>query len=156
MIIVDGVARLVDIENFILGVASFYRPFFIQHSKINTYELIDVYSFGHLLYELTFGFPLQESIIRQPIECSSEKLKDLLESILSKDACKVGLPSLERLVQHPFWHEHVPKFHEQYMSASDATKHSLKLTNNAKEQIKIAAQKTDQRLRDEQRSVSKI
>lgn len=74
VIIVDGVARLVDIENFILGVASFYRPFFVQHSKINTYELIDVYSFGHLLYELTFGYPLQESITRQPIECPSETL----------------------------------------------------------------------------------
>lgn len=80
--------------------------------------------------------------------------EDLLESILSKDACKVGLPSLERLVQHPFWQEYVPKFHEQYMSGSDAIKQNLKLTNNAKEQIKIAAQKTEQRLRDEQRSVS--
>lgn len=74
VIIVEGVARLVDIENFILGVASFYRPFFVQHSKINTCELIEVYSFGHLLYELTFGYPLQESIVRQPIECPSETL----------------------------------------------------------------------------------
>lgn len=74
VIIVEGVARLVDIENFILGVPSFYRPFFVQHSKINTSELIDVYSFGHLLYELTFGYPLQESITRQPIECPSETL----------------------------------------------------------------------------------
>lgn len=77
VIIVDGVARLVDIENFILGVSSFYRPFFIQHSKINTYELIDVYSFGHLLYELSHGYPLQESITRQSIDCPSESLSIL-------------------------------------------------------------------------------
>lgn len=83
------------------------------------------------------------------------RVEELLESILSKDACKVGLPSLERLVQHPFWHENVPKFHEQYMTGSDATKHVLKLTNHAKDQIKIAAQKTEQRLRDEQKSVSR-
>lgn len=50
----------------------------MQHSKINTCELVDVYSFGHLLYELTFGFPLQESIVRQPIECSSEGLRKYL------------------------------------------------------------------------------
>lgn len=75
VIIADGAARLVDIENFLLGVPSFYRPFYIQHSKINTCELIDVYSFGHLLYELAFGHPLQESIVRQPIECSSEALR---------------------------------------------------------------------------------
>lgn len=79
--------------------------------------------------------------------------EDLLESILSKDACKVGLPTLERLVQHPFWQEYVPKFHEQYMSGSDASKFSLKLTNSAKEHIKLAAQKTEQRLREEQKSV---
>lgn len=79
--------------------------------------------------------------------------EDLLESILSKDACKVGLPTLERLVQHPFWQEYVPKFHEQYMSGSDASKFSLKLTNAAKEHIKLAAQKTEQRLREEQKSV---
>lgn len=83
----------------------------------------------------------------------SESIGELLESILSKDACKVGIPTLERLVQHPFWHENVPKFHEQYMSGSDATKHTLKLTNSAKEHIKIAAQKTEHRLRDEQKSV---
>lgn len=74
VIIVDGVARLVDIENFILGVPSFYRPFFVQQSKISTSDLIDVYSFGHLLHELTFGHPLQEAILRQPIECQSSSL----------------------------------------------------------------------------------
>lgn len=77
-----------------------------------------------------------------------------MESILSKDACKVGLPTLERLIQHRFWQEYVPKFHEQYMSGSDASKFALKLTNSAKEHIKLAAQKTEQRLRDEQKSVS--
>lgn len=77
---------------------------------------------------------------------------DLLEMILSKDACKVGLPNLERLVSHPFWNENVPKFYEQYMSA-DANKPTLKLSNVAKDQIRIAAQRTEQRLKDEQRSV---
>lgn len=74
VVIVDGVARLLDIENFVLGVPSFYRPFFVQHSKIHTSEVIDVYSFGHLLYEMTFGYPLQESISRQAIECSPDNL----------------------------------------------------------------------------------
>lgn len=70
MIISDGSARLLDIENFVLGVPSFYRPFFVQHSKIATAENVDVYSFGHLMYEMSMGTPLQESITRQPIECS--------------------------------------------------------------------------------------
>lgn len=79
---------------------------------------------------------------------------DLLESILSKDACKVGLPNIERLLVHPFWQENIPKFYEQFANANDSSKQSLKLTNNAKEQIKIAIQKSEQRLRDEQKSVS--
>lgn len=90
VIIVDGVARIVDIENFVLGVPSFYRPFFVQHSKISTSELIDVYSLGHLLYELTFGYPLQESITRHPIECQPESLSISFTAepkVLALNAC---------------------------------------------------------------------
>lgn len=69
VLIVDGVARLMDVENFIFGVPSFYRPFFVQHSKINTCEAIDVYGFGHLLYEMCMGYPLQDSYARQILDC---------------------------------------------------------------------------------------
>lgn len=55
--------KLLDIENGILGVPSFYRPYFMQHKKINTLEAIDVYCFGHTIYEMAFGAPLHESII---------------------------------------------------------------------------------------------
>lgn len=116
MIIVDGVARLVDIENFVLGVPSFYRPFFVQHSKINTSELIDVYSFGHLLYELTFGYPLQESVTRQPIECSSEHLSMFhIESLTFVTKCLIfGFYTFSRLVvnvQKIYWNRFYPKMH---------------------------------------------
>lgn len=83
VIIADGTARLLDIENFVLGVPSFYRPFFVQHSKISTAENVDVYSFGHLMYEMSMGYPLQESITRQPIECS-ESLSKLTLLLASK------------------------------------------------------------------------
>lgn len=109
VIIVDGVARLVDIENFVLGVPSFYRPFFVQHSKISTSELIDVYSFGHLLYELSCGYPLQESITRQPIECPSESLSNAIQCQLTLNNFRlticfpirrrfIGIDSFERCV----------------------------------------------------------
>lgn len=69
VVISDGVARLLDIENFILGVPSFYRPFFVQHSKLNTFDVIDVYGFGQLMYEMSMGYPLQESFTRQITDC---------------------------------------------------------------------------------------
>lgn len=67
----------------------------------------------------------------------------------------MGLPSLEQLAVHPFWADHVPKFYDTYMGGVDSSKQILNLSNVAKEQIKIAATKTEQRLRDEQKSVSR-
>lgn len=54
--------KLLDIENGVLGVPSFYRPYFMQHKRINNIQAIDVYSFGHVLYEMMFGTPLHESV----------------------------------------------------------------------------------------------
>lgn len=61
VLVVDGRARLLDVENWLLGVPAFYRPFFMQHSKIGSAEAVDVYSFGHLVFEMAMGYALQES-----------------------------------------------------------------------------------------------
>lgn len=72
VIIDNDRAKLLDIENGVLGVPSFYRPYFIQHKKINTIHAVDVYSFGHTLYEMTFGSPLHESVAESyPGSCPS-------------------------------------------------------------------------------------
>uniref|UniRef100_A0A8D8C7M4 PX domain-containing protein kinase-like protein n=1 Tax=Culex pipiens TaxID=7175 RepID=A0A8D8C7M4_CULPI len=150
--ILDGVARLMDVENFLFGVPSFYRPFFVQHSKINSCESIDVYGFGHLLYEMCMGYPLQDSYARQITDCP-DSLKSLLESILLKDACKSSLPTLDQLASHAFFSEYAATFNEQYAAAIAAQKPHLKFSTNAKEQLKLAVQKTENRVRDEQKSV---
>ncbi|GAB0093622.1 PX domain-containing protein kinase-like protein [Sergentomyia squamirostris] len=152
VVIAGGTARLLDIENFILGVPAFYRPFFVQHSKISTFEVVDVYSFGHLLYEMSMGYPLQESVARQITDCP-DSLRQLLESILLKDSCKNGLPTLEQVAGHAFFREHVPNFQDTFMQATKTTKPHLKWSTAAKEQLKIALQKAEHRLRDEQKSV---
>jgi hypothetical protein len=41
----------------------------MQHGKISNFEGIDVYAFGHLLFEMSMGFPLQESVARQITDC---------------------------------------------------------------------------------------
>ncbi|KAH8284690.1 hypothetical protein KR018_011562 [Drosophila ironensis] len=147
IVIVDDCVKLLDIENHLLGVPAFYRPFFVQHSKIHAIETIDVYCFGHVLFEMAMGYPLQESVVRQITECP-EALKCLLESILSKEACKAGLPTLEQLLGH--------RFFEQYASpdpAANAEKPYFKISLQAKELLKLAATKSENRLRDEQKSV---
>lgn len=77
----------------------------------------------------------------------------MLESILSKEACKVGLPTLDQLATHQFFNEHAPRFTEQHTIAINTVKPHLKFSNQAKEQLKIAVQRKEQRLRDEQKSV---
>uniref|UniRef100_A0A1L8DK95 PX domain-containing protein kinase-like protein n=1 Tax=Nyssomyia neivai TaxID=330878 RepID=A0A1L8DK95_9DIPT len=152
VVIINGTARLLDIENFILGVPAFYRPFFMQHSRINTFEAVDVYSFGHLLYEMTMGYPLQESVARQITDCP-DSLRQLLESLLLRDSCKNGLPSLDQVAQHPFFQEHVPNFADTLAKATRTTKTHIKWSSNAKEQLKLAVQKSEHRFREEQKSV---
>lgn len=82
IIIDNDRVKLLDIENGVLGVPSFYRPYFIQHKKINTLHAIDVYSFGHTLYEMTFGSPLHESI--------AETYPSSCPSLLSKFSARLG------------------------------------------------------------------
>lgn len=69
VVVIDGCAKLLEVENFLFGVPSFYRPFFIQHCKVNTLEAIDVYALGNFIYELAIGYPLQESYARQITDC---------------------------------------------------------------------------------------
>lgn len=46
-----------------------FRPFFVQHSKINSLELIDVFTFGHVLFEMQSTYSLQEPFVREINEC---------------------------------------------------------------------------------------
>ncbi|XP_067632522.1 PX domain-containing protein kinase-like protein isoform X2 [Eurosta solidaginis] len=153
IVIVDDCVKLLDIENYILGVPAFYRPFFVQHSKIHTFEDVDVYSFGHVLFEMAMGYPLQESVARQINECP-EMLKNLLESILSKEAVRAGLPSLQQVMGHQFFAYHASSAAGGFSCCNeDSRRTHFKLSLNAKELIKQAAQKSELRLRDEQKSV---
>ncbi|XP_037949454.1 PX domain-containing protein kinase-like protein [Teleopsis dalmanni] len=149
IVIVDDCVKLLDVENYILGVPAFYRPFFVQHSKIHTVEQVDVYCFGHVLFEMAMGYPLQESVVRQINDCP-ESLKNLLETILSKEACRSGLPTLEQLIGHQFFAQHATSSTDTF---ADANKPHFKLSLNAKEALKQAALKCEHRLRDEQKSV---
>ncbi|XP_005182744.1 PX domain-containing protein kinase-like protein isoform X2 [Musca domestica] len=152
IVIVDDCVKLLDVENYILGVPSFYRPFFVQHGKIYKSEAIDVYCFGHILFEMSMGYPMQESVARQITDCP-DVLKHLLESILSKEACKSGLPSLEQLSNHEFFKEYSASETCRKSSEDDIARSQFKLSINAKEAIKLAIQKTENRLREEQKSV---
>ena len=78
----------------------------------------------------------------------------MLESILSKDACRSGLPTLDQLIDHQFFKEHAAqRLAAAAAGHNDDDVYVFKLSNSAKEALKQAAQKCDNRLRDEQKSV---
>ncbi|CAH0550760.1 unnamed protein product [Brassicogethes aeneus] len=144
--------RLTDIENGVLGVPSFYRPYFMQHRKINTMEAIDVYCFGHTIYEMSFGAPLHESTAEQSaFNEACEPLKRLLDSILSAEALKQGLPSIEQLLNHEFFKCTGQTSAQQATAASQ--KCHLKIGSSTKERLKHAIKLIEDRLTDEQKMV---
>uniref|UniRef100_H2RZK6 PX domain containing serine/threonine kinase n=1 Tax=Takifugu rubripes TaxID=31033 RepID=H2RZK6_TAKRU len=92
VIVDDGVCRLVDVENGVLGVPSFLRAAFTQHRKINSTEAVDVFGFGHLLYEMTYGQPPDAVPIDHAPAVPYAAVVPVLESILSTEACKMTDP----------------------------------------------------------------
>ena len=118
----------------------------MQHKKIFTLQSIDVYCFGHTIYEMTFGAPLHESMVeRLPSECDPS-LKSIIESILSPEACKNGLPTVEALLNRPF-------FSSVVLTLQPTDKAHLKIPSATKEQIKIFTERLEERLRGEQKVV---
>lgn len=50
---------------------------------------------------MAVGKPLMSPICQSfPIECQPD-IRSILESILTSEACKNGLPTLDQLLQHP-------------------------------------------------------
>ncbi|KAK2160115.1 hypothetical protein LSH36_140g05008 [Paralvinella palmiformis] len=109
-VIIDGDnnCQLLDLENIILGLPSYYRAHLTQYRKIQSLESVDVYCFGQLLYEMTFGRSLNVATCDvYPYHCPPE-LRSVLESVLTTEACKNGLPSVNDLLQHQLFQSVIP------------------------------------------------
>ncbi|KAK6624436.1 hypothetical protein RUM44_011295 [Polyplax serrata] len=144
ILLIENNIKLLDIENAILGLPSFYRPFIVHHKRINTMEAIDVYSFGHVLFEMAFGYPLNESVCDNLPSTCPPLLSVLLESILSTESRRSGLPTLHELLQHPFFN---------VSATNNFVKPSLKLSSCLKHSLKAAIQSTEKRLQGEQKAI---
>ncbi|XP_044584602.1 PX domain-containing protein kinase-like protein isoform X3 [Cotesia glomerata] len=142
-------AKLLDIENGLLGLPAFYRPYVVQRRKLHATTQVDVYSFGHVLYEMAFGRPLLEATCTDIPYCDPH-LKNLLEVILSPEALKQDLPTIARLIEHPFFE--TPR-RAAALSANPVEKPHFKLSSHLKDALLDAANKAEQRLRDEQKVV---
>nr|CAD7415034.1 unnamed protein product [Timema cristinae] len=146
IVIENHKVKLLDIENGVLGLPSYYRPYFVQHRKIQTLEAVDVYCFGHVLFEMIFGHPLHESVCDNLSPNCPSLLRSVLESILSSEACKKGLPTIGALLSHPF-------FNNSSCDSSHSERPHFKYSTHTKEALRVAWQKTESRLKEEQKIV---
>ncbi|XP_068239289.1 PX domain-containing protein kinase-like protein isoform X2 [Palaemon carinicauda] len=105
LVIDKHVCRLIDLENQVVGLPNTLRDHMTYHRKINSMEALDVYCFGHVLYEMMFLKRLSTNTCDEyPADCPPLP-RSVLESILSTEACKNGLPSVAGLLTHPFFNE---------------------------------------------------
>ncbi|CAB4036247.1 PX domain-containing kinase [Paramuricea clavata] len=147
-IIMEGnVARLLDIENGLLGVPSIHRHHLLELKKIQNLEQQDVYCFGHVLYEMTFGKELRAPTTDEiPPNCPP-LLEPILSSILTPDACKGNIPTVSELLQLPFFAD---------VQLGPEEKMSLKIPSKLKEALKQVKDGIEQRLRDDQKLLSQF
>lgn len=110
---------------------------------------VDVYAFGHVLYEMAFGRPLLEATIGvSDLPHCDSKLKNLLEVILSHEALKQDLPTVAQLMEHPFFEA---SRRNARSNASAVDKPHFKLSSHLKDALSEATNKAESRLRDEQK-----
>ncbi|XP_053285682.1 PX domain-containing protein kinase-like protein isoform X2 [Pleuronectes platessa] len=142
VIVEDGVCRLMDVENGMLGVPSTLRPSFTPLRKINTVESIDVFCFGHLLYEMTCGRPPDGVPVDQYASVPYTAVVSVLQSILSSEASKSGMPTVSQLVQTPLFSD---------VQLQQSEKLQIKVPSRLKEALKTAKESLERRLQEEQR-----
>lgn len=78
-------------------------------------------------------------------------LESLLELIIAKDALKVSSPSIDQVLSHGFFKEFGSSFDQNYAESLTPSKLSFDLPS--KDSVIKASQKTEQRLKDEQKLV---
>ncbi|XP_025230262.1 PX domain-containing protein kinase-like protein isoform X15 [Theropithecus gelada] len=144
-VMLDGdTCRLLDLENSLLGLPAFYRSYFSQFRKINTLESVDVHCFGHLLYEMTYGRPPDSVPVDSFPPAPSMAVVAVLESTLSCEACKNGMPTVSRLLQ-------MPLFSDVLLTTSE--KPQFKIPTKLKEALRIAKECIEKRLIEEQKQI---
>ncbi|XP_070503926.1 PX domain-containing protein kinase-like protein [Chironomus tepperi] len=146
----NGIAKLSAIENFLLGVPSFYRPFIVQNSKITTMEQVDLFTFGHVVFEMQSTYSLQEPFVREITDCPVA-LKSFLEMLITKESLKTSF-TIEQLLTHKYFFEFATQ------KSIDAIQENLKkeisiAEISGKNSIHNAIQKFESRLKDEQKLV---
>lgn len=134
------------LHNQLLGLPSQLRPYVVGLKKVRTAEAMDVYSFGHMIYEMTFGRPCNTPTCDSfPAPCPPE-LRSVLEALISTEACKNGLPSVANLLMHPFFQNVVP-------ANGSTAKLAIRVPSSLRDALRVARSRTEKRLQEDQKQL---
>ncbi|OQV23922.1 PX domain-containing protein kinase-like protein [Hypsibius exemplaris] len=137
----DG-AHVTDTESGVCGLRSFYWPFILQLRKIHTFEAIDVYCFGHLLYEMAFGRACETPTCDNLAATNCPPLiRAVLESILTPEAARGGMPAVSQLLTQPLFSNVVLNYDPVSMKMSRKLKDALVSAKAQMEERFVAEQK---------------
>jgi len=142
ILIRDGCAVVCTPTGFLLGVQSRHRSQALGLKGVTNLASLDMYCFGHILYEMSFGRPLPTPTLDTlPPECP-DIVKTALLSLLSPAATKSELPSISSLLSSPLFSLDLPQ---------PQTK--LKLSSSTKESLKTALKQAEDRLEEDKTAV---
>lgn len=96
----DTKIRLTDLHNSLCGLPNQHRALIADHRKISDLELVDVYSFGLILYEMVYGEPYCLCLKENFNDCQFSDVKQILELIFDSNP-KKELPRLSQLLDMP-------------------------------------------------------
>lgn len=94
--------KLTGIENSTLGLPSYYRSFLVQLGKkrIQSLNEIDVYGFGHILYEFTENEPLLRPFCEHFSQKTSLNLTKQMKTILAPPSSKLLMPTVNSIIKN--------------------------------------------------------
>ncbi|XP_046387390.1 PX domain-containing protein kinase-like protein [Ischnura elegans] len=158
VIISGGVAKVLEVENAVLGLPQWSRHFILRLPKPrqssptsrdgaevvsparrSVMSAMDSYCFGRLVYEMATGRELAEATLEAPPPLSPS-LRSLLELTLSAESCRNGLPTLKELRALPF-----------FSRVKREMQGHLKMSSALREALRVARMKAEDRMREDQR-----
>ncbi|NXS19380.1 PXK protein, partial [Mystacornis crossleyi] len=122
----------------------FYCLWFYFFVPPQTLEGVDVHCFGHLLYEMTYGRPPDTIPVESFPPAPSVFVVSVLESILTCEALKNGMPTVSRLLQMPLFSD---------VLLTNSEKPQFKIPTKLKEALKISKECIEKRLTEEQKLI---
>ncbi|XP_055883753.1 PX domain-containing protein kinase-like protein isoform X2 [Biomphalaria glabrata] len=148
IVVINNTCQIMELENSLLGLPGFYRGFYIQLKKVQSLEAVDVYCFGHVLYEMALGVQLNTPTCDTfPPECPAQ-IRSVLESILTTEACKNGLPTVANLLSHPLFSD--------VNLVPQTNKPVLKIPSKLKDFVKSSKEEIESRLKSDQKLLKQV